>query len=129
MCGTAGVKKSEKRTYEQKIYINEICPKPAEGEKEFVELYNAKNKKEKLDEWKIVDRAGKECLLDGEEIGADDFLVLFDNSDKDCDIALNDSGGEELSLVDPNGEVVSKIDAYASAKLGLAYALDGKKWR
>ncbi len=129
MGGTPGAKKSEKKNYDQKIYLNEICPKPAGGEKEFVELYNAKDKDEDLDQWKIIDRAGKECLFNGEKINASDYLIVYNNPDKNCNLALNDTSGEELNLLNPNGEIVSKIDAYTSAKAGLAYAFDGKKWR
>lgn len=125
--GTPTTEKSERINYPEGIVINELFPHPIEeDESEFIELYNSTKNKVLLEDWVIVDRANKTCKLDDEIIGSEDFLFLEEN-DGGCDIALNDTGGEIVKLLDPNGDIVFEAE-YATAKEGLSYSFDGKDW-
>jgi len=122
------------KNYSDKIIINEIFPAPLKdsGLVEFVELYSSSDKMENLDGWYLKDRSGKICLLTGKIIDpvVSRFLILKNNADEKCTLALNDTQGESLELFNPiDKEPVFKVSYEGSAKKGLAYAFNGSRWR
>lgn len=129
--GTPGKESSKPKIYTKKIRINEIYPHPDNPlvQDEFVELYNSGDKLEKLTNWRIEDRAGKKCDLSGKEILANGFL-LIEKGDANCELALNDTGGEILKLYNPqNKDSVFQLEYTGSVKKGLTYNFDGSLWR
>lgn len=120
--------------YSDQILINEILPKPdsenISNNAEFVELYNQGGTPEKLDGWFLKDRVGKTCDLSGKTIGAEDFLILKNNSLEKCTLALNDTSGEFLGLYNPQDvEPVFSLSYSDSAKKGLSYNFNGTSWK
>lgn len=121
--------------YSDKIIINELLPKPDSEnnlyKEEFVELFNGGDNDENLTGWFLKDRAGKLCDLSGETMGAGSFLVVKNNPDKKCTLALNDTQGEFLGLYSPadKDRPVSSVSYEGSAKKGKSYSFDGEQWR
>lgn len=115
------------------IAINELFPAPVKdsGLSEFVELFNSGDADENLDGWFLKDRAGKLCDLSGETMGAESFLVVKNDPDKKCTLALNDTQGEFLGLYSPadKDNPVSSVSYEGSAKKDKSYSFDGDKWR
>lgn len=125
---------SKPKTYSGKIVINEIFPAPIKNseQEEFVELYSASDKLEDLEGWILKDRAGKICKLDGKSIDPEvsRFLVLKNDSEQDCTLALNDTKGEFLGLYATDNEnPVSSVSYSGSAKKGLSYNFNGSAWK
>ena len=124
--GTPGEKNSEKpapKEYSDKIRINEILPHPKSGESEYIELYNFGDNQEDLAGWILEDAAKTKCELSG-EILSKSFYVP-----KNCGIRLNDTGGETLTLYNPENVNVSLIQYSVSAKENISYSFDGFGWR
>ncbi|NTV40760.1 MAG: PKD domain-containing protein [Candidatus Moranbacteria bacterium] len=124
----------EEKNYSNKITINELLPAPLKdsGQEEFVELYISGDEAENLDGWYLKDRAGKICMLAGNVINPliSRFLVLKNDADKKCVLALNDTQGETLGLYNPiDKDPVSSVSYEGSAKKGLSYGFDGSRWR
>lgn len=138
-CATPRAENSKKTTlppivYSDKIRINELLPKPDPKnniyKEEFVELYNPSSDSEKLDDWFLKDRSGKNCSLAGKTIEAESFLIIKNNPAEKCTIALNDTQGETLELYNPeDAEPISKVSYDGSAKTGLSYSFDDSAWR
>lgn len=143
--GTKNVELEEPMPIEPKIYprgimFNELFPEPfknssdyeegfsEEYKKEYIEIFNSSDKEVSLDGWKIVDYGKHECKLDGKKIGAGKLLAIKDVPDGDCDLELNDTGNEIVSLKNPNAEIVFEVN-YSSAKEGKSYNFDGSRWR
>jgi len=119
--------------YSDKIIINEIFPAPLKnsGLEEFVELYSSSDKIENLEGWYLKDRAGKNCALTGEIIDPviSKFLVIKNNAEKKCTLALNDTQGEFLGLYNPTDAVpVASVSYEGSAKKGRSYNFNGSAW-
>lgn len=116
------------------IIINELLPKPdpvnALSKEEFVELYSSSDNSENLDGWYLKDRAGKTCNLSGKTIGPEEFLVIINNSEDKCVLALNDTQGEFLGLYNPvDADPISSVSYEGSAKKGRSYNFNGTAWR
>ncbi len=115
----------------EKLLLSEILANPvgAEEEDEFIEVYNPNKKEINLRGWQLRDSSsrGSFSFAEEERIGAGEFVVIYRN---DFRFALNNSGGEIVKLVAPNGKTVSEIE-YKSAKEGISYNyhLKDKNWR
>ncbi|HBI51029.1 MAG TPA: hypothetical protein DDY21_04250 [Candidatus Moranbacteria bacterium] len=121
------------KIYSDKIIINEIFPAPLKNSElvEFVELYSSSDKIENLEGWYLKDRAGKTCVLTGNIIDpiTARFLVVKNNADKKCTLALNDTQGEFLGLYNPNdAAAVFSVSYEGSAKKGRSYNFNGSAW-
>jgi hypothetical protein len=114
-----------------KIIINEILPNPKGEEKkdEFIELYNPNKEDVDLDGWQIRDgsKTGKYIFKKGSKISAGEYFVIYR---KDFKFALNNSGGESVKLITPNGKNVSTVE-YVKARESISYNYHLKKgsWR
>lgn len=113
-----------------KIFINEILPNPSgdETENEWIEIFNSSDEDINLKGWSIKDssKSGKFVFKEDVIIKKRDFLVAYR---KETKIALNNSGGEKVSLFDQKGRLVSEVSFSGSAKENISYAFDGEKWR
>lgn len=117
----AGNKFDEPIKYSHDIYISELLPDPEESpekDNEYVELYNFGDEID-LTGWKLQDKTGS-FLLEG-SIGNDKYTAYYDT------ISLNNSG-DEISLIDPNGEKVSEV-TYGKASEGYSYSFKDKEWK
>ena len=104
------------------IYFSEVLPHPksidwnkdgiCNSGDEWIELYNDSSQDTNLNGWIIRDKSGKEFSLSGYFVKAKSFLVLYKSNTK---LALNDDG-ELLLLVDPRGEIISKVKVPSSVK-------------
>jgi len=105
------------------LYLSEILPNPKDNEEEneYIEIYNSGSEKSSLKDWKLKD-SGKTVhnFPDGAEIESDGYFAIYR---KDYKFALNNSGGETVSLIDPDGHIVSKVD-YEKAKENVSYNFD-----
>lgn len=115
--------------YSNKIIINEIVPHPTTNSAdEFIEIYNSGPEEIDLSGWQIDDiiSGGSSAFMipDGTKILTDTYLIFTNLTTK---ISLNDSS-DEANLVDPNGEVRSKI-VYTTSKRGQSYSLFGSDWK
>ena len=115
------------KEYSDKIQLNELYPYPNVGEEEFIELYNSGSSDQDLFGYTLHDasKTGEYDFKDHQTIHSRDFLVLYGK--KDFSFALNNSGGESVTLSDGNGEIVSNV-SYDSAKQGISYDFDGSNW-
>ncbi|HFC76805.1 MAG TPA: hypothetical protein ENJ27_01100 [Candidatus Moranbacteria bacterium] len=129
--GRKNSKKKELKKYSNKVRINEILPNPKGNEKdgEFIELYNFGKTDIDLKDWIIKDNSkkGKYLFLKNIKIKAKDFLVIYRYNYR---FALNNSGGEIVTLFNPNKKKVSKI-SYNNSSEDISYGFDekNKKWR
>ncbi|MDD3498542.1 MAG: lamin tail domain-containing protein [Candidatus Moranbacteria bacterium] len=121
----------KKKKYSNKIRINEVLPNPSgeEGKDEFIELYNFGKEKIDLKNWTLKDssKSGKYVFSESFSIKPGEFLTV---KRKEFKFALNNSGGESVYLLDPNGKTVFKID-YEKAKESVSFGFDeeSKRWR
>lgn len=101
------------------LWLNEIYPAPAEGEKEFVEIYNPNIFTVDLSGWSIQDKTGRSCDLSG-QIKADGFLVFYP-----CFVLNNDT--EEVILLNPQGDESDRV-IYSDALVSFSYSRFGLEW-
>jgi PKD repeat protein len=110
------------------IIINEVFPNPvgSDSEGEFIELYNAGATDVSLDAWKLGDASKSRYTFAGTTIKAGEYLFV---SRTDTGLALNNSGGEEVNLYNPAGDVIDSTVYSSSAPEGESYARDGSDWQ
>lgn len=126
--GTPGMESSKKQKYPHDVVISELFPNPGTDEEknEFVELYNFGSDKIDLENWTLTDKSGDTIYVFPKiSIEAGLFLVRYRI---DFKFALNNSGGEEVFLRDPNGDSVSHVGYSGTVKENYSYALDDEKY-
>jgi len=112
------------QTQKGNIVINELLPNPEDDEEEeFIEFLNLDEEEIDLAGWVVTDQSRSY------EIHSDDFsnttlepggfLVVSRIVSK---IALNNTRGEEVSLMFPGGEVVDRVSYTETARENWAYA-------
>ncbi|MEI2689900.1 MAG: lamin tail domain-containing protein [Anaerolineae bacterium] len=123
------------------VSLNEFMPNPAadwnndgilgDDNDEYIELYNANDFVVDLSGWKLDDVAGggssPYTLPGGTTIAAHSFLVFWS---RDTNIALNNSGGDSVRLLTPDGVEVES-HAYTAAPVDGAYSKTvdgGSQW-
>ncbi len=111
------------------LILNEILANPdAETGSvvEYIELYNPTQSTVNLSSWTLKDgsKSGKYTFSD-EVIDPGEYKVVDRDTYK---FALNNSGTETLSLIDP-GEKIASTLAYDTAAKGISYGWTGKRWR
>ncbi|PIR75407.1 MAG: hypothetical protein CO030_02025 [Candidatus Magasanikbacteria bacterium CG_4_9_14_0_2_um_filter_42_11] len=103
------------------VRITEIYPNPpgSDSEDECIELYNTSDKTVDITGWKLGDSSKKRYTLTDGHMTPGAYLVLKRAT---TGIALNNSGGEEVGLYDPNGAMVEKAQYAGSAPEGQSWA-------
>jgi len=116
----------EPEIYSDEIWINELLPNPADGEDEYIELYNNSDEKIELKNWSLHDasKSGEYIFSAEDKIESEEYLAVYRKTFK---FALNNGGDEKVTLYDPNGKSVFEI-AYHGSKKGVSYNFDGEKW-
>ena len=114
------------------VIISEIYPNPAEGGKEFVELYNTTDKDIDLVNWKLDDIPDNSKLPNSKIqtlsgiVPAKGFLVL--EAGLALKIGLNNEQ-DSVILYDPNGEIQSQVDyVMKDSQKGSSYMYIDGKW-
>ena len=101
--------------------MNELLPNPSDGD-EWIEIYNSEKRIVRLDGWALRDASGRQYRFPTKAtIGAQSYLVIMADV---SNIALNNSGGETLELVTPNGEVADKASYPDRAPAETSYSRD-----
>jgi len=106
------------------IVINEVYPNPEEEQdEEFIELRNIGIDEVDLTGWEIADRSRKYIITRDDfsetEIGPNGFFVLPRTITR---IALNNTGGEKVTLFNPQGQEHDAAEYEESALKGLSYS-------
>lgn len=91
------------------IYLNEILPNPVgdENTDEFIEIYNPTDEIVSLKNWGITDASKTgSYTFTTQEIAPQSYFVIYRS---DFRFALNNSGDETVSLIAPNGKIISSM--------------------
>lgn len=114
--------------YPTGIIINEIFPNPKEDEtkNEFVELQNNTDQEQDISDWSIYDASNKVFTFPNSAIIQPKGIITFHRTD--FGFALNNTGTDSVTLVNPRGETVSKVE-YTGTQENLSYSFDGDTFR
>ncbi len=118
-------------SYSDNIFISEFLPNPQGSDsQEWIELYNNSHQEIDLTGWQIGDNSSRKYTLSPDDfssiiIKANTYFILPRSA---TGIALNNSGGDELKLYQPDGSLVDKIIYSETAQENFAYSLIGNKW-
>ncbi len=85
------------------VILNEIVSDPAEGEVEWIELFNPSDANINLSGWTITDASGKATELDGLTINSNEYIVIESPKGK-----LNNDG-DTITLFDSYGNEIDKL--------------------
>ncbi|OIO18618.1 MAG: hypothetical protein AUJ37_05040 [Candidatus Magasanikbacteria bacterium CG1_02_41_34] len=109
------------KIFSSEVRITEIYPNPpgSDSEDEFIELYNTSDKTIDITGWKLGDSSKKRYELTDGHMAPGAYLVLKRPT---TGIALNNSGGEEVDLYDPNGSIVEKAQYTGSVPESQSWA-------
>ena len=130
--GTPGKESSKKpapKIYPDKIYINDLLPNPSsdENKNEYIELFNNSAAEIDLEGWVLKDKTtSKYTFSKGQKIAPNSYLAIYSS---DYPFALNNSGSEEVSLLNPDGKIISSVAYSETAKEDYSYSFDGEKWK
>ncbi|AKM84915.1 TPA: hypothetical protein DHW58_00360 [Patescibacteria group bacterium] len=116
------------------LLITELLPNPSGGE-EFIELHNPGKTAVDLTDWELKDAAGKKYTIGDFDVTIQavslavqpgQYIVVTQGM---SGLALNNSGGETVNLLDPNGVIIASVSYPDKAPAGAAYALvDDSLW-
>lgn len=120
----------------KQIMITELLPNPETGEEEFIEIFNPNNEEVDISGWQLIDASGRVYVINALDltelaIAADDeptavilapqqYLLLEYPL---THIRLNNSGGEEVQLLDSKDNLIDEVAYDGSAKPGHVYVL------
>jgi PKD repeat protein len=109
------------KIYTSPVKITEIYPNPpgSDSKDEFIELYNSGAETTDITNWKLGDGSSKRYTIKEGNIAPGAYIVLKRAM---TSIALNNSGGDEVGLYDPNGAIVEKAQYKGSAAEGESWS-------
>jgi len=116
--------------YSDKIVITEILPRPSSGsDNEFIELKNIGSETIDIGGWQLDDTENGGStpftIPVGTTIEGGRYVVFYKSETK---LALND-GGDVARLINPNGEKVSRSNAYENANKDESWNLNNdEEW-
>lgn len=127
---------TETITYEVgDLVITELLPNPLEGESEFIEILNTTTEPIDLVDWQLKDASGKKFTIrEAADVQIQAVVTLAPNqfayfTQAISGIHLNNTGGETVELLDPNGVVIASVSYPDKAPKGAAYAnFDVDSW-
>lgn len=118
--GLSDTKEYENAQLSIKIFLNEIFPNPqgSDAESEFIELYNADTADIELEGWVIEEGSGARYTIGKKYfsvtlIPSQGYFVLYRAQTK---LSLNNSGGDAVKLLNPQGDVIDTISYTESAQ-------------
>ncbi|MEA1909526.1 MAG: lamin tail domain-containing protein [Patescibacteria group bacterium] len=122
------------------ILITELLPNPESGENEFIEIHNPTDEPVNISGWKIEDASGKSYILNSLDLSiqiqneADTGLILEPGQYllldyKTTKIRLNNTGGDDVILLDGEDNIIDEVTYTETTKSGIAYVLaPNGKW-
>lgn len=132
--GTVGAVLGDTSSYKQ-IIFTEILPNPADGE-EYIELFNPTDEPINLSGWKLQDASGRTYVITAFDLTK---LTIADVTESNevllepgeyllleyptTHIRLNNSGGEEVQLMDADDNLIDEVYYDGTAKKGYAYVI------
>ncbi|MFH1088281.1 MAG: lamin tail domain-containing protein [Patescibacteria group bacterium] len=133
--GIVGIVLGDTSFYKQ-IIFTEILPNPGNGGEEFIELFNPTDQIINLTGWKLQDASGRTYIITAFDLPK---LTIADSATSAnvqlepgqyllleypvTHIRLNNSGGEELQLMDANDNLIDEVYYDGTAKPGYAYVI------
>lgn len=114
------------QSYSGDIVINEFLPNPegTDSDGEFIELKNVGSQPENLAGWIVSDASQTNYVIDPADFDSTQMaaggIFLIDRSISG--IALNNSGGDQVELYQPDGALLDKIEYGDLASEGESYA-------
>lgn len=116
------------------LVISELLPNPTKTA-EFIELFNATNQPIDLHNWVLKDKANHQYKISdfAVTIQATDALIIQPKqyvviTGDMSGIALNNTGGETVTLLDPSGNVIETIGYPDKAPADAVYAWENGQW-
>ncbi|MFA5010240.1 MAG: lamin tail domain-containing protein [Patescibacteria group bacterium] len=116
------------------VLITELLPNPKDND-EFIELYNATNQPIDLSNWTLKDKSGRKYTINdfAVTIQTADGLIVQDGqyvviTQTMSNLALNNTGGETVTLLDPTGKVIATVSYPDKAPVNAAYVLEDGVW-
>lgn len=111
-----------------KLRVNEVLPNPegSDNETEFIELYNFGDNDIDLTGFKLGDGSKRRYTIDEGVIKSSGFIV-FERSQ--TGIALNNSGQEEIKLIDPSGKQIDLVTYSGSVDEDTSWAFFENKYK
>ncbi len=121
--------------YAKQIIITEILPNPATGQDEFIELYNPTEEMVNIAGWRLVDASSRSYTINSLDlppitittlqtgsviIGPGQYALLEQSV---TSLHLNNSGGEELYLLDTDDNIIDSVTYTGSAERSYVYVL------
>jgi len=104
------------------IIISEFLPNPSKDKEEWIELYNTNNTSTTLAKWLLKDNSSHEYIFKDLVLAPNAFLTI---SQHDSKIYINNNG-DELSLINQRGDLVSKIMFQGKAPQNRSFARRGE---
>lgn len=117
--------KNEENIYSTEITINELLPNPLglDNENEFIELKNIGDSAVDLLNWQIGDNSKTIYTISADDfkstiIPSQGFFILYRKKTK---IALNNTGGDKITLYNPAEKIADAVEYSDAAKEGQSY--------
>lgn len=115
------------------IIISEIFPNPADNEadEEFIELYNTGTDPVNLYKWQLSDNSKSVYTFDNDDFSSltiepEEYFVVYRNVSS---IALNNTGGDQVILHHPDGELTDGISYEKAPEAeSLSFDIEGQSW-
>ncbi|MBI5152925.1 MAG: lamin tail domain-containing protein [Parcubacteria group bacterium] len=104
------------------IIISEFLPNPSKDKEEWIELYNTNTASTTLTGWRLKDNSSREYFIKDLVLAPNSFFTIFQ---RDSKIYINNSG-DELSLLNQRGDLVSKIMFQGKAPQNRSFARKGE---
>ncbi|OGE90167.1 MAG: hypothetical protein A3E29_03635 [Candidatus Doudnabacteria bacterium RIFCSPHIGHO2_12_FULL_48_16] len=100
------------------LLISELYPEPSTSGQEFIELFNSGSQPLDLHGWQVADAASK-YTFHSPIIEPGHYYVLLKS---ESNLALNNSGKETITVIDPAGQIISSLE-YEDAPKNQSYNL------
>lgn len=127
--------------YSKQIIITEILPNPDTNDNEFIELYNPTEDMVNIAGWRLIDASSRSYTINSLDLPPIAITTLQNNSvlldggqyivlEQDMTgLHLNNSGGEELYLLDTQDNIIDSVTYTGTVTRGYAYVLaPNDKW-
>ena len=122
---------AEEIAYSDQLVINEILPNPSGSDTndEWIELYNRSAGEVDLAGWQLADAAVNPYQINHQDylstvIGPYGYFVVYRS---ESGLALNNDG-DQLSLFQPDGNLLDQAEYADTAQDNYSYAKDGGSW-
>lgn len=112
----------EEVEYSDQVMINELLPNPSgtDTANEFIEFFNSDDETINLSNWQLTDGSTTYKIPAGTALEKDKYLAFYSAQTK---ISLN-NGGDTVSLLTPQGDLVSKVTYTAAPGEDISYMRD-----